>query len=277
MQPETRSLPSPFRVVPLARMSKGGRWRTEAMRSYGAPVLIWFTRGQGRITVNGVTAGYGPHNCIFVPAGIMHGFEVSAQASGTMVVFPQASEEELSLPLDPFHLRLRDGDRQMELSRMIDDLQKEMDRFDAGHTERAHRAMMCHAGLISVWLDRQVDHQRSDEGQSPTQVKSGARLANAFAALVEQDFHSPKSVRDYAGALGVTPTHLSRVCNRACGRSASTILADRVHYEARRLLSETTLPVKDIARSLGFASAAYFTRSFQKHTGVTPSQFRATH
>ncbi|UWQ06351.1 AraC family transcriptional regulator [Aliiroseovarius crassostreae] len=277
MQPETRSLPSPFRVVPLARMSKGGRWRTEAMRSYGAPVLIWFTRGQGRITVNGVTAGYGPHNCIFVPAGIMHGFEVSAQVSGTMVVFPQGSEEELSLPLDPFHLRLRDGDRQMELSRMIDDLQKEMDRFDAGHTERAHRAMMCHAGLISVWLDRQVDHQRSDEGQSPTQVKSGARLANAFAALVEQDFHSPKSVRDYAGALGVTPTHLSRVCNRACGRSASTILADRVHYEARRLLSETTLPVKDIARSLGFASAAYFTRSFQKHTGVTPSQFRATH
>ncbi|UWP90610.1 AraC family transcriptional regulator [Aliiroseovarius crassostreae] len=277
MQPETRSLPSPFRVVPLARMSKGGRWRTEAMRSYGAPVLIWFTRGQGRITVNGVTAGYGPHNCIFVPAGIMHGFEVSAQVSGTMVVFPQGSEEGLSLPRDPFHLRLLDGDRQMELSRMIDNLQKEMDRFDAAHAERAHRAMMCHAGLISVWLDRQVEHQCFDQDRSPAQAKSGAKLANAFAALVEQDFHSPKSVRDYAGALGVTPTHLSRVCNRACGRSASTILADRVHYEARRLLSETTLPVKDIARSLGFASAAYFTRSFQKHTGVTPSQFRATH
>lgn len=264
--------PAPFRVVPLARMSKGGRWRTEAMRSYGAPVMIWFTRGQGRVTVNGVTAGYGPHNCIFVPAGIMHGFEVSPQVSGTMVVFPQGCEDELALPEEPLHLRLREADRQMELGRMIDELQREMDRYEAGHTDRAHRAMMCHAGLISVWLDRQTPTDPEDS-TSPNAAK---RLVNAYAALVEQEFHSSKSVRDYAGELGVTATHLSRVCNKACGRPASGILADRVHYEARRLLTETRMPVKDIARSLGFASAAYFTRSFQKQTGETPSHFRAT-
>jgi AraC-like DNA-binding protein len=34
------------------------------------------------------------------------------------------------------------------------------------------------------------------------------------------------------------------------------------------------MPIKDIASSLGFASAAYFTRAFQNHTGRTPSQFR---
>ncbi len=277
IQPATSAMTTastaPFRVVSLARMSKGGRWRTEAMRSYGAPVMIWFTRGQGRITVNGVTAGYGPHNCIFVPAGIMHGFEVSPQVSGTMVVFPQGCEEELALPDEPLHLRLREAELHMDLNRMIDDLHREMDRYEAGHTERAHRAMMCHAGLISVWLDRQMPN-RPD---TPAKSSSSARLANAYAALVEQDFHSAKSVRDYAGELGVTPTHLSRVCNKACGHPASTILADRVHYEARRLLSETKMPVKEIARSLGFTSAAYFTRAFQKHTGETPSHFRATH
>ena len=83
-------------------------------------------------------------------------------------------------------------------------------------------------------------------------------------------------MHDYAAELGVTPTHLSRVCNSACGRPASAILADRVHYEARRLLSETRTPVKDIARDLGFMSAAYFTRAFQKKTGKTPSGFRKT-
>ncbi len=264
---------SPFRVVPLARMVKGGRWRTEAMRSYGAPVLIWFTRGQGRITVNGVTAGYGPHNCLFIPAGIMHGFEMSAQVNGTMVVFPKGCEEQLALPEAPIHLRLRDADRQAELSRMIDDLQREMDRHTETRTDRAQRALMCHAGLISVWLERQLVTQAPPAPRRNT----AKRLANAFAALVEQEFHSSKSVRDYASELGVTPTHLSRVCNKACGRPASAILADRVHYEARRMLSETHLPIKDIARSLGFASAAYFTRAFQKHTGETPSQFRATH
>jgi AraC-like DNA-binding protein len=33
--------------------------------------------------------------------------------------------------------------------------------------------------------------------------------------------------------------------------------------------------VKDVARTLGFTSAAYFTRAFQARTGLTPSDFRA--
>ena len=263
---KTADFSSPFRVMPLARMGNGGRWRTEAMRSYGAPVLLWFTRGQGRITVNGVTAGYGPHNCIYLPAGTMHGFEMSSQVSGTIVVFPQGCEDTLTLPDDAIHLRLRDVDKQMELSGLVDDLQREMEKGSS----RAHRAMMCHAGLLSVWIERQL----SDKKIEQSEITSTGRLVNAYTALVEQDFHSSKTVRDYAAELGVTPTHLSRVCNRACGRPASAILQDRIHYEARRLLTETHIPIKDIATSLGFASAAYFTRAFQKQTGSTPSSFR---
>ena len=60
-----------------------------------------------------------------------------------------------------------------------------------------------------------------------------------------------------------------------CGRSASRILADRVHYEARRLLRDTDLPVSEIGRRLGFRSAAYFTRAFQQATAHTPSEFRS--
>lgn len=257
---------SPFRVLPLARLGAGGRWRTEAMRSYGAPVLLWFTRGQGRITINGVTSGYGPHNCVYLPAGTMHGFETNAQVSGTIIVFPKGSETQLGLPQDAVHLRLRDADRQIELSNLVDDLQREMEN----EMPQAGRAMMCHAGLISVWLERQVTAM----GEEDPRLKSGARLVNAYTALVEQDFHSAKTVRDYAAQLGITPTHLSRVCNTACGRPASAILQDRITYEARRLLTETRVPIKDIAASLGFASAAYFTRSFQKQTGQTPSAFR---
>ncbi len=196
----------------------------------------------------------------------MHGFEMSTQVAGTIIVFPQDSEEQLGLPQDSVHLRLRDADRQIELSNLVDNLQREMEKG----TARASRAMMCHAGLISVWLDRQLE--ALDEGDN--KPKSGQRLVNAFTALVEQDFHSAKTVRDYAADLGITPTHLSRVCNNACGRPASAILQDRVTYEARRLLTETRVPIKDIAASLGFTSAAYFTRAFQKQTGQTPSAFR---
>ncbi|MBV7409783.1 AraC family transcriptional regulator [Maritimibacter sp. DP1N21-5] len=263
---QTNRLSSPFRVIPLARLANGGRWRTEAMRSYGAPVLLWFTRGQGRITVNGKTAGYTAHNAIFIPAGTMHGFEMNSSVQGMIVVFPVGVERQLELPEDTVHMRLPESEQHIELNRLIDNLQTELE----GGNLASDRAMLCHAGLLSVWVERQM---RSLDIEEPD-ADASSRLAAAYTALVEQDFHSAKTVRDYAKDLGVTPTHLSRVCNKACGRPASSILADRVHYEARRLLTETHMPIKDIASSLGFASAAYFTRAFQQHTGRTPSQFR---
>ncbi|SMH57787.1 transcriptional regulator, AraC family [Maritimibacter sp. HL-12] len=262
----TQTFASPFRVLPLARLAKGGRWRTEAMRSYGAPVFLWFTRGQGRITLNGKTAGYTAHNCVFIPAGTMHGFEMNNSVAGLIVVFPPGLEQELALPEDPVHLRLSDAEQHIELNRLIDSIQTEMENGETA----SERALLSHAGLLSVWLERQI----GDVVVEAPREDATTRLAAAFTALVEQDFHSSKTVRDYAKVLGVTPTHLSRVCNKACGRPASAILADRVHYEARRLLTETHMPVKDIARALGFASPAYFTRAFSQHTGRSPSQFR---
>jgi AraC family transcriptional activator of pobA len=95
-----------------------------------------------------------------------------------------------------------------------------------------------------------------------------------FTALLETEFRSGAGVGDMAAALGVTPTHLTRCCRAACGRSAIDLLQDRRIFEARRLLAETDLPVGRVGESLGFTSAAYFTRAFQHMTGVTPSAFR---
>ena len=124
--------------------------------------------------------------------------------------------------------------------------------------------------LLAVWLERQIRAQ----DRAPTPETAARRLSAAYAILVERDFRSGRAVADFAAELGVTPTHLTRSCNSACGRSAHEILADRVFFEARRLLRETSTPVKDVAAGLGFHSAAYFTRAFQKVAGQTPTAFR---
>ncbi|MDW4548751.1 AraC family transcriptional regulator [Defluviimonas sp. D31] len=254
-----------MRVVSIARLVAGGRWRVEAMRSLSEPLLLWFTRGQGRITVDGVTRGYGAHNAIFIPAGAMHGFEVGGQSFGTAVFFGHGRD--LVLPADTQHLRIRDASPQAELSGLIDNIQRELDSGKPAAARAAHH----HVGLLSVWLERHADTQAA-----ATKPDAARRLAGRFAALLERDFRSGKGVAAYASELGVTPTHLTRVCNQTCGRSASDLLHDRVIYEARVLLSETRLPIGHISETLGFASAAYFTRAFQHRTGKTPSAFRRT-
>ncbi len=258
------AMPSRLRVVPVPRLAAGGRWRVEAMRSLSTPLLLWFTRGQGRITVGGITRGYGAHNAIFIPPGVMHGYDVGSQTHGTAVFF--GSDTALDLPTEPHHLRIRDVGPQAELSGLIDNVQRELDSGKPGAERAAHH----HLGLLGVWLERQVEIAKAD-AKKPA---AAARLAARYTALLEREFRSGKGVGEYARALGVTPTHLTRVCNQSCGRSASDLLHDRVIFEARLLLSETRMPISQVSQALGFTSAAYFTRAFQHRTGKTPSAFR---
>ena len=212
----------------------------------------------------GVTRGFGAHNAVFLPANTMHGFEVTAQVFGSALFFPQGTD--LALPDTPQHMRFRDATEQAELTGMIDNMQREIERDLA----EAGRAVQLHAGLLSVWLERQLAAQGRPEAREP----AAKRLSTAYAALVEKEFRAGKTVAAFAAELGVTPTHLTRSCNAACGHSAHEILADRIFFEARRLLRDTRMPVQEVAAGLGFHSPAYFTRAFQKVVGETPTAFR---
>lgn len=260
----------PVEVASIARMALGGRWRTEAMRSYERPVLVWFTRGQGRLTVAGRNSGYSPHNLVFLPARTMHGFSTTGPVLGSVVFLPEGPDYDW--PVEPLHLRLHEVQLQRELTGMIDAMQRET--MSGG--DLSNRALGHHAGILSVWLSRVAEtHGEGQEtGRAPRVDTAGHRLAEAFTALVERDFRRADGVQHYAALLGVTPTHLTRVCRKVSGRPALDILTDRRHFEAKRLLRDTSMQIADVAKLCGFASAAYFTRAFRSRTGQSPSEFR---
>ena len=255
---------SQMRLVALPRLAAAGRWRVEAMRTLSEPCLLWFTKGQGRITVAGVTRGYTAHNAIFIPAGVMHGFEVGPQVFGTAVFF--GKDNTITLPEQPQHLRVREVHAQQEVNVILDMIQREMDSDTPAHERATHHYL----GLLGVWLERQAVKAAPDTAPPDAARKLVAR----FTQLMEREFRQGLGVGEMAERLGVTPTHLTRCCRATCGRSAIDLLQDRRIFEALRLLSETTTPVGQIGESLGFRSAAYFTRAFQNMTGVSPTAFR---
>jgi AraC-like DNA-binding protein len=255
-----------LRMIALPRLAAGGRWRTEAMRALREPCLLWFTRGQGRITVAGLTRGYGPNTAVFIPPGVMHGFDVGPQVFGTAVFFGR--DTPLVLPDRALHLRVRENAAQVECNLTLDAVAREL----AGDRPGRERAAAAHMGLFSVWLERQAAAQGAEDAPHPPAART---LAARYAALIETHFRSGAGVAAYAASLGVTATHLNRVCRLTNGRSAKDLLADRTIYEARRLLRETDAPVQDLARHLGFRSAAYFSRAFHARTGMTPTAFRS--
>ncbi len=263
----TEQQPTALSLSSIGHNANVGRWRTEAMRSHSTPRLLFISRGQGRITVAGLTSGYGPNNLIYIPAHTMYGFEVGQTVFGQILTIPRAMADEW--PRDAKHLRLRDVLVQKELSSMFEALEKELKAAGNTHSRAAHY----HLGLMAVFFERQIDAAPIDTLKRRSN-SSTARLVAAYSDLIERDYRRDMRVADFARILGVTPTHLTRCCNQTCGKSALALLRDRVHYEACALLRDTRAPINEIATELGFRSAAYFARSFAARAGTTPSDFR---
>jgi AraC family transcriptional activator of pobA len=95
-----------------------------------------------------------------------------------------------------------------------------------------------------------------------------------FRALLARSFLTRKSVAFYAGEPGITPTQLNRMCREVLGKSALGAINAWLLLEAERDLVYTFIGVKEIALSLGYCDAAYFSRFFSKQKRCTPTQFR---
>lgn len=254
-------------LTSICQSAGQGRWRTETMRSHTSPRLIFVTRGQGRITVSGLTSGYGANNLMYIPARTMYGFEVSNTVFGVILTVPTAMATEW--PSNSVHLRLRDVIAQKELAGQMESLERELKSTQPGHYRAAHYQV----GLLSIYLERQMA-MRPETLTDNRANTAAAKLVAAYTSLIDRDYHQHAGVADYAANLGVTPTHLARCCKKTCGKSALSLLNDRILFEARILLRNSKIPVHKIATDLGFSSAAYFARAFQAHTSLTPSQFR---
>lgn len=252
-------------LAAITHAGPASRWRTEAMRSHTTGRLIHVTKGQGRITVAGLTNGYGPNNLIYIPPHTMYGMEVGPTVFGQMLTLPDAQD----WPETPFHLRLLDVDPQKELVSLIEAIERELK--PGGDL----RAANCHLGLLTIFAERQL-RQRDPATIDARRNSAAGQLVARYTRMIAHDFQSHRGVASYAAALGVTPTHLTRCCRKTSGRSALSLLNDRIHFEACVLLKDTTKPVQQIAEELGFHSPAYFTRSFQEKSGQTPSDFRRT-
>ncbi|SIS78822.1 transcriptional regulator, AraC family [Roseivivax lentus] len=261
---EATEAPRPILSQNAARFTQGAPWRLRDLHDRADDLLIWITRGQGRVNIAGIRRGFGAHNALFLPAGTLLALELGPQALAQVVQAPPGAIR--LAERGPLHLRSRDALPQAELTGEIEAMQREIAR-DGLYLRDALEA---HLALISVWLRRQVAAGAADR------PKEGAsqRLAHRFAELVVRDHRTDRVMADYARALDVTPTHLTRVCKAVSGKTAAEMITERKLYAARQMLGQKTPPIAEVARDLGFHSPAYFTRFVQSHTGQTPSGLR---
>ena len=84
------------------------------------------------------------------------------------------------------------------------------------------------------------------------------------------------TVARLAERLGVSDRHLRRIFETALGVSPLQYLQTRRLLTAKQLLTDTRMPVTQVALASGFASVRRFNAAFSAHYGLNPTQLRRT-
>jgi two-component system response regulator YesN len=91
---------------------------------------------------------------------------------------------------------------------------------------------------------------------------------------IEQNFKQSISLEDLAGIAGFSAPYLSRIFKSEFGMNFSSYVHSLRIREAKNLLRQSDLSIKEISYELGFSDSNYFARVFKKMTGINASQFQ---
>lgn len=107
-----------------------------------------------------------------------------------------------------------------------------------------------------------------------TRAEGTHRAVTAARRIIESRFEEDLSLDRIAEEVEVSAFHLSRIFKAATGATVLDYMTSTRMEEAKRLMRETNLSIKEVAAAVGYNDQNYFSRVFRRVTGTTPSSFR---
>jgi len=138
--------------------------------------------------------------------------------------------------------------------------------------DHGHRVAMAVARRLVLFL-RRSGNQAQFSGALQRQEKEPPRLRDISTFVVDH-IDEPMLVERIARRSGMSARTLSRWCREHLGESPAALVRRLRVDEARRLLEETSLPLKDITARTGLGDASTLWRVFTQRLGVTPAAYR---
>jgi AraC family transcriptional activator of pobA len=266
---ESTHLPDVLHCETIAARSVLHDWELSPHRHSRLHQVLLVQAGGGTASLDGVLHPLVDGSLVNVPPGHVHAFRFSEGTSGWVATMA----DEL---LDAILVQV--GDIRNDLGRAcviqadasIHLVMQQIWQEFSGRSKARALVLRGLSATLLGWVTRAMEK----DAPIPTDLRE-SNLMHRLRVLIEEHYLQQWKVADYARALSVSPTHLSRVTRAATGESALRLIEARSMREARRHLAYTHLSIATIAYAMGYTDPAYFTRVFTQDAGVSPRAFRA--
>lgn len=128
---------------------------------------------------------------------------------------------------------------------------------------------------ITLFWSILKDFEKEILSRNTKQVESStSNLVYQAKLFIIDNLSKSMTLKDIADHLHISERHLSRLFNQELGQSFTTFIRKERIRKAGILLSDSNIPIKDIAEQTGFSSVHYFTNVFSSEMDMPPGQFR---
>ena len=155
-----------------------------------------------------------------------------------------------------------------ELGQVTEPFEKLLTEYQTPHL---YREQILQSFLLSFLFKlKGINETRlSTRKQSPNEA-----FAQQYINLVNNCYIEFKQVNDYAQKLNVSSSYLHHLIKTTTGKSAKTIIVDKIIKEAKNQLKYSDLNIAQIAHNLGYDEPTHFTRLFKQRTQQSPNDYR---
>ena len=126
-----------------------------------------------------------------------------------------------------------------------------------------------------VWVLKSLSlNTGADTPELTKPMSRKEQIFHDFLTLLEKFYTQERSISFYADRMCLTPKYLSTIIKDVSGKHGMQWIDEYVTLEAKAMLRNSELSVKQVSDHLNFPSQSMFGRFFKKMTGYSPKQYK---
>ncbi|MBQ7783132.1 MAG: helix-turn-helix transcriptional regulator [Oscillospiraceae bacterium] len=227
--------------------------------------ILFCADGSGRFIYNNTETDITANCFIFIPAFCPHEYIPNNEKwDMRWVVFDGCSCEDI---LREFGLEKPMIIRTDSISAM----QKLYDKmFVTLKTDKIYGNYIC-SGLVYQYI---LEFHRLALDNSEKNKADKSDILMPALNYIEENYTHDFPIAALADVSGVSQQYLCRIFNQTMNIRPNEYITCRRLQEAKLLLTETNIPVKEICTMSGFSDAGYFSTVFRKYEKISPIEYR---
>ncbi len=150
-------------------------------------------------------------------------------------------------------------------------------RLTEEHENRLNRVQDAVSQRTLLKEKSQWPEDRPEEGEEPEELGKArmGKVTEMILNYIQKNYMYDISMQEVARVMNYSEAYFCKLFKQCFSKNFTSYLTEYRVAEAKKMLEEPTVNVKDVGKSVGYMDSNYFARVFKRITGQTPTEYRA--